>query len=66
MKTEYDLIGKQLVIRVAVAEIGIAETVALWTDLCEELGVTKWAIENPGESEGFQEQWVRVQDLARI
>jgi len=65
MKTEYSVIGKSLTLRVRVDELGTSDCVDLWIELCEQLGVTKWAIENPDASEGFQEQWQRVADLKR-
>jgi len=63
MKTAYSVIGKHLTLQVSVNELGTGDCVDLWIELCEQLGITKWAIENPKESEGFQEQWQRVADL---
>lgn len=63
MQVEYSQISKHLTLRVRVDQIGTRDCVALWAELCEQLGVTKWATDNPDDSEGFQLEWQRVMQM---
>jgi len=61
MKIEFSPVGKHLTLRVSANELDRATQVALWVELCEQLGVTDAAIAAPDASEWFQLQWVKLQ-----